>query len=162
MEDHVDFVIILPLLSNLLRKTIPLILLRIISSLHDVSAIDNCKSKPCQNGACVNYPGGFKCRCKPGYTGNLCQSGELPYALLLVLLLHIDVSFVPWKIYMNLDYLDVLKVFLKERFISFCFRKYLLYFIVYFDYYMRVHKVDHYPLILILINFHRIYIYKGT
>ena len=47
-----------------------------ITSTIEFVVIDNCKSRPCQNGQCVNFPGGFKCRCRPGFTGKRCESGK--------------------------------------------------------------------------------------
>ncbi|XP_078610908.1 uncharacterized protein LOC144881612 [Branchiostoma floridae x Branchiostoma japonicum] len=34
---------------------------------------NECASKPCQHGQCVNQDGGYKCTCSPGWTGQNCQ-----------------------------------------------------------------------------------------
>ena len=40
--------------------------------------IDECSSSPCQNGArCYDRLNGFICKCPSGFTGHLCQTGEL-------------------------------------------------------------------------------------
>ena len=39
--------------------------------------IDECAASPCQNDAlCQNLPGSYQCKCKFGYTGRNCQTGE--------------------------------------------------------------------------------------
>ena len=45
--------------------------------------IDHCKSSPCQNGDCSSQPGGYTCKCKDGFTGKQCESGEIQYFILL-------------------------------------------------------------------------------
>ncbi|XP_078700859.1 uncharacterized protein LOC144927353 [Branchiostoma floridae x Branchiostoma belcheri] len=35
--------------------------------------INECISKPCKHGTCVNKDGGYKCTCSPGWTGQNCQ-----------------------------------------------------------------------------------------
>lgn len=38
--------------------------------------IDECASNPCQNGAtCIDGINSFTCKCVPGYTGKLCETG---------------------------------------------------------------------------------------
>ena len=46
--------------------------------------VDNCVSKPCQHGRCLNYPGGFTCRCDEGFTGRLCSQGTASFKMILV------------------------------------------------------------------------------
>ncbi len=37
--------------------------------------INECVRNPCTNGGvCENQRGGFKCRCNPGFSGDLCQN----------------------------------------------------------------------------------------
>ena len=51
-------------------------LLRNHSSLSHVD-IDECKSSPCQNGAvCEDQVNNYTCKCKPGYKGKNCETGE--------------------------------------------------------------------------------------
>lgn len=39
--------------------------------------IDECDDRPClNNGVCVQGAGDFTCVCDPGYTGDLCETGE--------------------------------------------------------------------------------------
>ncbi|XP_019642933.1 PREDICTED: versican core protein-like [Branchiostoma belcheri] len=38
-----------------------------------ITDINECTSKPCQHGTCVNQDGGYKCTCSPGWTGQNCQ-----------------------------------------------------------------------------------------
>ncbi|XP_078697212.1 uncharacterized protein LOC144925163 isoform X2 [Branchiostoma floridae x Branchiostoma belcheri] len=38
-----------------------------------ITDINECTSKPCQHGTCVNKDGGYKCTCSPGWTGQNCQ-----------------------------------------------------------------------------------------
>ncbi|KAI8486999.1 hypothetical protein Bbelb_352590 [Branchiostoma belcheri] len=38
--------------------------------------INECATKPCQHGRCVNKDGGYKCICLPGWTGQNCQQGR--------------------------------------------------------------------------------------
>ena len=43
-----------------------------------ISVIDHCESMPCLNGAtCLSVVNKFICSCIPGYTGLLCQTGNL-------------------------------------------------------------------------------------
>ena len=38
--------------------------------------INECASHPCKNGGtCSDLVNGYKCSCKPGYTGINCQTG---------------------------------------------------------------------------------------
>ena len=38
--------------------------------------IDECASNPCQNGAtCIDGINSFTCKCVPGYTGKVCETG---------------------------------------------------------------------------------------
>ena len=40
--------------------------------------IDECAKSPCQNDAlCQNLPGSYRCKCKSGFFGRNCESGEL-------------------------------------------------------------------------------------
>ena len=39
--------------------------------------MNECSPNLCQNGAtCVDLVGSYRCDCKPGYTGNNCQTGN--------------------------------------------------------------------------------------
>ena len=44
-----------------------------------VPDIDECNSLPCMNGgSCTDSVNGFDCSCdNPGYTGTLCETGEI-------------------------------------------------------------------------------------
>ena len=47
-----------------------------------ISGIDECASNPCQHGGtCVDKHLGYKCRCRNGYTGTVCETGKLVLAL---------------------------------------------------------------------------------
>uniref|UniRef100_A0A8C1PET1 Neurogenic locus notch homolog protein 1 n=1 Tax=Cyprinus carpio TaxID=7962 RepID=A0A8C1PET1_CYPCA len=35
--------------------------------------IDDCKSKPCDYGKCIDKINGYECVCEPGYTGSMCN-----------------------------------------------------------------------------------------
>ncbi|KAI8484821.1 hypothetical protein Bbelb_374180 [Branchiostoma belcheri] len=35
--------------------------------------VNECVARPCGHGNCVNYPGGYRCTCLPGWTGQNCQ-----------------------------------------------------------------------------------------
>ena len=42
------------------------------------SDIDKCKSSPCKNGGgCVNEQGNYTCTCNAGFTGKLCEKGNV-------------------------------------------------------------------------------------
>ena len=47
-----------------------------------VISIDECHSNPCRNGNCINGENRFDCECLPGWTGPLCNIGELPILFL--------------------------------------------------------------------------------
>ena len=40
--------------------------------------IDECRLEPCLNGGkCTDLIGSFMCSCVPGFTGTVCQTGNL-------------------------------------------------------------------------------------
>ena len=40
--------------------------------------IDECVSNPCESGStCNNYVNSFNCTCTDGYTGMMCETGNL-------------------------------------------------------------------------------------
>ena len=40
--------------------------------------IDECKSSPCENeGTCLNERGNYTCTCNAGFTGRLCEKGNV-------------------------------------------------------------------------------------
>ena len=40
--------------------------------------IDDCADEPCQNGGqCEDGVNSYTCTCKPGYTGDNCETGQL-------------------------------------------------------------------------------------
>ena len=42
------------------------------------SDVDECKSPPCKNGGiCENGKGNFTCECNAGFTGKLCEKGNV-------------------------------------------------------------------------------------
>ncbi|CAH3178986.1 unnamed protein product, partial [Porites lobata] len=42
--------------------------------------INECNNNPCKNGAtCENLQGSYRCKCKPGFTNNNCQTALLVY-----------------------------------------------------------------------------------
>lgn len=42
--------------------------------------IDECSSYPCQNGGtCTDGVNSFTCHCPPGFTGTLCETGEINF-----------------------------------------------------------------------------------
>ena len=44
------------------------------------SDVNECASNPCQNGGhCKDLINGFKCTCKPGFTGPKCELGKFYY-----------------------------------------------------------------------------------
>ena len=50
----------------------------VISLIRNCSDIDDCASKPCQNGgSCSDMFNGYSCSCAPGYTGEDCQTGKM-------------------------------------------------------------------------------------
>ena len=49
------------------------------------SDLDECDSEPCQNaGMCIDSLDSFTCECEEGYTGSLCETGEMTVCLLSV------------------------------------------------------------------------------
>ena len=41
------------------------------------TAINECVSAPCRNGGrCLDRHNGYRCACKPGYTGTYCETGN--------------------------------------------------------------------------------------
>ncbi|KAI8495213.1 hypothetical protein Bbelb_271990 [Branchiostoma belcheri] len=42
-------------------------------SFHKDGDVNECVARPCGHGNCVNYPGGYRCTCLPGWTGQNCQ-----------------------------------------------------------------------------------------
>ena len=43
-----------------------------------LSDIDECKSSPCENeGTCLNERGNYTCTCNAGFTGFLCEKGNV-------------------------------------------------------------------------------------
>ena len=61
---------ILTLLSSFLHVSKLLSLLMI-------SDINECLQSPCVHGSCTNLAGSFQCSCESGWTGNLCDTGEV-------------------------------------------------------------------------------------
>ncbi len=44
------------------------------------SDVDECASSICMNGGqCTNKVGSFECACVPGFDGQRCEAGRLPY-----------------------------------------------------------------------------------
>lgn len=47
--------------------------------------LDDCKSKPCDYGRCIDKINGYECACEPGYTGEqwarFSMKGVVPWAL---------------------------------------------------------------------------------
>ena len=42
--------------------------------------INECNSDPCQNGAtCTDEVNGYACGCADGYTGTLCETGNIMF-----------------------------------------------------------------------------------
>lgn len=40
--------------------------------------VNECLTRPCLNGGtCQNLPGSYKCKCKPGFLGRRCETGNL-------------------------------------------------------------------------------------
>ena len=39
--------------------------------------VDHCKSNPCNHGNCESDAEGFHCTCDRGWTGKLCDTGEI-------------------------------------------------------------------------------------
>ncbi|CAH1265994.1 VCAN [Branchiostoma lanceolatum] len=44
-----------------------------VSLAYKAKDLGECSRKPCQHGRCVNQDGGYKCNCRPGWTGQNCQ-----------------------------------------------------------------------------------------
>jgi len=45
--------------------------------MHYVTDINECSSNPCKNlGACYDQVNGYRCSCRPGYTGTTCATSE--------------------------------------------------------------------------------------
>ncbi len=50
------------------------------SHVYFVVDVDECASSPCQNGApCIDRTNSYTCRCRPGFTGTNCQTGEVTW-----------------------------------------------------------------------------------
>ena len=53
-----------------------------------LSDVDECASQPCVNGKCEDKVNGFECQCEPGYTGDMCETGNSnnyrPYIIVIV------------------------------------------------------------------------------
>ena len=63
------------LIQKVIKQT-KCFMLRMTLFLLAVIDINECKGKPCQNGAtCVNTFGSYRCRCASGYNGKHCQAG---------------------------------------------------------------------------------------
>lgn len=48
--------------------------------------VNECQVQPklcAPNGNCVNKNGSYECRCKPGWTGDNCQKGEIIFCFIL-------------------------------------------------------------------------------
>ena len=47
-------------------------------SLNSVTDINECISNPCQNGGkCTDGVNSYTCKCKPGYQGDNCETGDI-------------------------------------------------------------------------------------
>ena len=47
-----------------------------LTMLGSFADIDECRSRPCQNGAtCSDGVNGYTCSCNVGYTGTMCETG---------------------------------------------------------------------------------------
>ena len=62
--------------DSILNETYDRIHFEIFERVHPLE-IDHCLSSPCQNGYCNSQPGGYVCKCKEGFTGKQCESGEM-------------------------------------------------------------------------------------
>ena len=58
-----------------------MLIINLWNSINDVFAfteIDECVSNPCESGStCNNYVNSFNCTCTEGYTGMMCETGNL-------------------------------------------------------------------------------------
>ena len=43
---------------------------------------DGCATNPCKNGGtCKDAVNSYTCKCKPGYQGHNCETGETPWVI---------------------------------------------------------------------------------
>ena len=58
----------------------------IIIDIFVVSDIDECLNDPClHDGNCSNTEGSYICKCVPEWTGNNCQTGNMPNENVIIL-----------------------------------------------------------------------------